>query len=113
MQRDSRQLITELRQKWSELKELGWPGLPPYESSLNEPACDLMQQDSFVAGCISRLVNDGRLDERFWAVLVVDEELTSRIAATDDPQKDDFLHYKSGLDECIRLARDILGIPKP
>lgn len=100
------ELIHELKIKW---ESLDWPGLPPFSSTLNRSACDLMAHDTFVAGCISQIIqNNGKLEKKFWPVLTVDNSLTNRIAATNDTKTQEVLAYKIKLDECIELARQIL-----
>lgn len=105
MESKKQKLIEDLRMKWDNLH---WPGLPPFSSDLRKPASDLVLQDTFVAGCISRIIKDGELDEKLRHVLTVDQDLTNRIAATDDPKTEELLQYKNQFDECIRLARLIL-----
>ncbi len=102
------ELIKELEKKWKDFVDLPWPHMPPFSSDLNGPACDLMDQDTSVAGCISQIIEKGTLKENLWHVLSVDQDLTDRIAATNDPQTQEFLEYKAQLDECIRLAQVIL-----
>lgn len=73
------ELIAELKVRFN---DLDWPGLPPFENDLNEPACNLMEQDRFVAGCLSQIIeNNGELDKNFWPILLVDNDLTKQIAA--------------------------------
>jgi len=96
-----------LKAKW---EALHWPGLPPFSSDLNGPACQLMEQDTFIAGCISQIIKKGKLDEKFWPILRVDQNLTRQIANTQDPKTADFLAYKMQLDECIYVAQKILNL---
>ncbi|MDY7042336.1 MAG: hypothetical protein SVX38_15885, partial [Chloroflexota bacterium] len=93
--------------KW---KSLDWPGLSPFDDDLYDAACDVMELDTFIAGCISQVIETGKLDKKFWHVLVVDQDLTNRIANMNDPKKHKLLEYKTELDDCIHLARVILQL---
>ncbi|MCP4524590.1 MAG: hypothetical protein GY833_01560 [Aestuariibacter sp.] len=105
------ELLKDLKEKWEKWRDVSWPGLPPFHSDLREPACDLMTQDTFVAGCISQIVQKESLDRKLWHILVVDQNLTNRISnANDHPLKRDLLNYKIQMDELICLARTILGL---
>jgi hypothetical protein len=105
-----RELLRELREEWNKKLEGHFPNLPAFESDLRKPVGDLIEQDTWVAGCISRIAKNGKLDKKLHHLLVVDQDLTDRIANTKDPRKYEFLEYKAQLDHLIRLARQILEL---
>ena len=105
-----RELLMELREEWAKKLEGHFPNPPQLGSDLREPIGDLIEHDAWVAGCISRIVKNGKLDRKLHHLLVVDQDLTDRIANTNDPRKYEFLEYKAQLDHLIRLARQILGL---
>ena len=100
-------LIKELKESW---KRLQWPGLPPFHSRLNEPACKLMELDTFTAGCISQIIQKGDLPKKLWPILKIDNALTAELTIADDPKSQELLNYKLALDECIRIALNILDL---
>lgn len=105
MEKERSRLIADLKRKW---EKLSWPGLPPFNSDLNDPACKLMELDTFVAGCLSQILQKGKLDKKCLSILIVNKDLTNQIAATSDPKTKAFLEYKTQFDECISLAQKIL-----
>lgn len=106
MSSEKETLIQQLGEKWTNMH---WPEhLPAFESPLNPAVSDLMMDDTFIAGYLSRVVDEGELDEHLWDKLEVNEDLTERIAKADDPLAKEYLSYKLQLDECIRLARKII-----
>jgi hypothetical protein len=105
-----RQLFRELREEWEKYRVEPFPKPPQLGSDLREPVGDLLEHDAGVAGCISRIAKKGKLDEKLHHLLVVDQDLTDRIANTKDPRKYEFLEYKTQLDHLIRLARQILEL---
>jgi hypothetical protein len=110
MKSEKRKLLEELRRKWTQWVAVPFPSLPPSDSDLREPVSDLLMYDSFMAGCISQVAETGKLEKRLWSILAVDQDLTSRIAATNDPMTHEFVEYITQLNECIQLAMKILHL---
>ena len=98
------------KQLSKKLRQLQWPGLPSTTSDLYEPACELMEKDTFLAGCFQKIISHGSLDEKYWQLLAINEGLTHRIANTDDAKTLATLAYKQKLDECIQLAQKIVQL---
>jgi len=104
---DHLQYISQLKMLWSTAK---WPLLPEYDSDLYLPACDLMELDSYLAGCFQQITDSTQLPKEYYHLLQLDEDLTLRLAFSTDSRKDEFVRYKNILDRCIILARKALSL---
>lgn len=97
----------KLSARWRTAK---WPYLPAPDSDLYLVACDLLELDTYLAGCFQRIIDSGELPMEYRHLLRIDESLTLRLAVCHDQRKDEFLLYKKLLDECILLAHRAINI---
>lgn len=95
------------RARWRTAK---WPYIPAPDSDLYPVACDLMELDTYLAGCFQRIIDSGELPMEYHHLLCIDENLTLRLSACQDERKEEFLLYKKVLDECILLAHKAINI---
>ena len=97
----------KLRERWRTAK---WPYLPAPDSDLYLVACDLMELDTYLAGCFQRIIDSGELPTEYRHLFRIDENLTLRLSACQDERKGVFLLYKKLLDECILFAQKSINI---
>ena len=96
-----------LKDLWRTAK---WPDLPSPDSDLYIPACDLMELDTYLAGCFQQIIDTGQLPEAYHHLLYVNDDLTLRLSASKDDRKDAYVFYKRILDDCVMEARRAIHI---
>ena len=91
-------------------RDESWPKRPLPTSELNDAVDDLMESKTWIAGCFNQILVNQDLPEHLHRILTVDEELTERIKASQDPRRYEFLVFKLSMDECIRLSNLFLEL---